>query len=233
LFLVSFTRVVRTTRKAMRALRGHQLPVPAFLEVLTPADVSASLVLLEETASTAYCIGLLRPQVVVSSGLLTRLDEPGLRAVLAHESSHCRRRDPLRAALSRSLARGLFYVPMLRDLAEATLAENEISADAKAVRLAGRANLVRALLAMLRSPAPSGAANMASDGILQLRLNALESGGPPGLRLRRTRAVASLLLVAALLAAGAWLPRYPQSRIVKSQFHPVPTAHHNVPTGRA
>ena len=43
-----------------------------------------------------FCIGLLRPRIVVSTGLVELLDQAELEAVLAHEASHQRRRDPMR-----------------------------------------------------------------------------------------------------------------------------------------
>jgi beta-lactamase regulating signal transducer with metallopeptidase domain len=220
-----FARIVLATHRARRSVHRCRLPVPASLKALAEGSgVLRSLVLVKERAPTAYCVGLLRPQVVISSGLLEDLGKPSLRAVLAHEASHRRRRDPLRAALARSVAQGLFYVPTLRDLADATLAENEISADANAAGLTGRASLAAALLAMLRSPVPRGSAAMVKGDILKLRLDALETAKRPAFRPKWLRLVTSALLVGGLLAAGAWLPRYSPSRVLRSPSHLVRAA---------
>ena len=66
-----------------------------------------------------FCIGLLRPRIVVSTGLVNLLDRAELDAVLAHEASHQRRRDPLRLMVASVAIRGLFFVPALTDLARA------------------------------------------------------------------------------------------------------------------
>jgi len=49
-------------------------------------------------------------------GAVAALDDGALSAVLAHERHHARRRDPLRLATGRVLARALFFLPELRDL---------------------------------------------------------------------------------------------------------------------
>jgi Zn-dependent protease with chaperone function len=213
LFVVSFARIAVATLLTRRACVHHRIVGPT---VLTSVTSAKWLVVVDDLAPTAYCIGLVRPWVVVTSGLLERLTEPSLRAVLAHETSHRRRRDPFRSAVATSVARGLFFVPSLRDLAVATLAENEISADAKAIGLFGRENLVTGLLAVLGHPAPAGSAAIATHGLLQLRLDALESGRRPVVHLRTVRLAASAVLIAVLLATAAWLPRYPRAHIVQS-----------------
>ncbi len=220
-FLLSFGSVVLATFRARQACARHKvsLPDPSPLEfeaVVPNARRAKWLVVVGDDSLSAYCIGLVRPWVVVSSRLFARLGEPGLRAVLEHEASHRRRHDPLRAALASSLAQALFFVPSLGDLAQATLAENEISADASAVGQVGRANLVSALLVLLGHPAPAGSATMASAPLLELRLDALEHGSRPVVRLARSRLVISAVLVVALLATAAWLPGYPPSRMVRS-----------------
>lgn len=66
---------------------------------------------ISEDRPQAFCAGLLRPRVYVSTGALELLDDPAVAAVLAHERHHARRHDPLRLACGRVLAGGLFFVP--------------------------------------------------------------------------------------------------------------------------
>jgi len=226
LFACSFAATAVATLRAKRgcARRAVRCPLPA-ASLRGSAMSPRWLVVIAQDEPAAFCIGLLRPWVVVSSGALARLGEPGLAAVLAHEASHRRRRDPLRYALARSVACGLFFLPSLRDLADATWAENEVSADAKAVRHSGKAALAGALLEVLGHPSPAGSAAMATKDLLCLRLDALESGERPKLELRPVRMFVSAAVVVALLGATAWLPRYPGSRTVELPSHPVPASH--------
>jgi Zn-dependent protease with chaperone function len=85
----------------------------------------------------AFCAGLLRPVVYVSTGAIQELGDEELEAVLAHEHLHRVRRDPLRIASARVLGEALFFLPVLRRLAAryATLAE--LAADEHAVAAHG------------------------------------------------------------------------------------------------
>jgi Zn-dependent protease with chaperone function len=104
--------------------------------------------LIEDTRPQAFCAGLLRPRVYVSSGALEVLDSLALCAVLAHEHQHARRRDPLRLAAARVLTAGLFFVPGLRRLIQRQRALAELGADEAAVLSAGgdRSALAEAML---------------------------------------------------------------------------------------
>jgi len=67
----------------------------------------------------AFCAGLLRPRVYVTSQVVRDLDAEELVAVIAHETHHAHRRDPLRLFVVRSLADTMFFLPArYADLAE-------------------------------------------------------------------------------------------------------------------
>jgi Zn-dependent protease with chaperone function len=102
----------------------------------------------EDDRPLAFCAGLLRPRVYVSTGALALLDDPALDAVLAHERHHARRRDPLRLAAARVLARALFFMPGLGALAASQRSLAELSADESAVTADpdSRSALARAML---------------------------------------------------------------------------------------
>lgn len=96
----------------------------------------------------AFCAGLLRPRVYISTGALALLDELALRAVLAHERHHARRRDPLRLATGRVIAGALFCVPGVRDLVRRQCSLIELGADESAMNAGPdhRSALARAML---------------------------------------------------------------------------------------
>lgn len=126
------------------------------------------VVVLPDSVPRAFCVGLLRPAIVVSSGTIGQLAEREIEAVVAHEAAHVRRRDPLRIAALAILADALFFLPVIRRLADrhATLAE--IGADEAAAARAGRPALARALLVFTDPAAPAS-----SVGIDTQRLDAL------------------------------------------------------------
>jgi hypothetical protein len=105
-------------------------------------------VVINESKPVAFCAGLLRPRVFISSAAVELLDAEALDAVLAHELQHARRRDPLRVATGRTLSRALFFVPGLRELARRQQALAELSADEAAIEQddSHRPALARAML---------------------------------------------------------------------------------------
>src|SRR5580700_7812865 len=141
----------------------------------------------------AFCAGLFRPRVYVSTGATAILDEEALNAVLAHERHHARRRDPLRFATGRVLAKALFFLPELADLLERQQALAELSADESAINSepASRSALARAMLSFSDIPGSSS-----SDGIDPARVDYLLGDSPswrfPGLL---CLAAASVLLL--------------------------------------
>jgi hypothetical protein len=109
---------------------------------------------IDDDRPEAFCAGLWRPRVYITSGALAVLDTPALRAVLAHERHHARRRDPLRLAASRVIARSLFFLPAVRELRRGQQILVEISADESAVNDAAgdRSTLARAILSFSEAP---------------------------------------------------------------------------------
>src|ERR1700759_2678208 len=97
------------------------------------------------------------PRVYVSSGAVASLDETALDAVLAHEAHHARRRDPLRLAVGRVLARALFFVPGLAELGRRQQNLAELGADESAMNAGSdrRSALARAMLTFSES-SPTG-----------------------------------------------------------------------------
>jgi hypothetical protein len=77
----------------------------------------------------AFCAGLFRPRVYVSSAAVELLDPQALTAVLEHERQHARRHDPLRIAAGRVATASLFFVPGLRSLVRRASTLAELSAD--------------------------------------------------------------------------------------------------------
>ena len=68
---------------------------------LARQDPARGYHLLESDDVVAWCCGLIRPKIVVSRGLVSRLDSAQLDVVLAHEAAHAARLDNLRVLLLR------------------------------------------------------------------------------------------------------------------------------------
>jgi hypothetical protein len=105
------------------------------LRACAPRPLGEVLVI-DDERPRAFCAGWLRPRVYVSTGAIEQLDGAALGAVLAHERHHARRRDPLRFAAGRVMARALFFLPGLAELARRQEALAELSSDESAINAA-------------------------------------------------------------------------------------------------
>lgn len=137
---------IRTSRRFNRYL-ASAYPLP---------EHEAWLVV--DTQPRAFCAGLLRPRVYVSTGASMLLDDQALSAVMAHEHHHARRYDPLRLAVGRVLMHALFFVPGLDQLVAHQVQLAELSADESAVSEAAdhRSGLARAMLSFADAPSAGG-----------------------------------------------------------------------------
>lgn len=159
-------------------------------------------------APTAFCTGALRPRVVVSDGLILRLTEDELDAVLLHEREHVRTFEPLVRAAYEAASEVFFYIPLVRWWSHHRLEDSELRADRAALERLGRQSLASALWAMGTSTtAIPGVA--AFGGAAELRV-AQVLGDPlparaPGLSLLTISALGAFLAfqVATCLVEGA------------------------------
>jgi hypothetical protein len=184
-------------RAAWRQFRAHRRLVRG-LPVAGPLAEHPTVLVIDAAAPLAFCAGWLRPRVYVSTGVLERLSDGELRAVLAHEQHHGALRDPLRLAVSRVLCQALFFLPVLRPLHDRYADEVELHADAAALDASegATAPLAAAMLAF-------GTTNTGDVvGIAPERVDAL-LGRRAAWRPPRALLIAALLTIAALVAL-AW-----------------------------
>ena len=92
---------------------------------------------LGSAAPEAFTLGLLRPRICLSAGLLGSMTDTELQLVLRHEQAHVTARDPLRLAAARLLSDFLWFLPLGRALADAFTALAEFRADEAAVSAGG------------------------------------------------------------------------------------------------
>lgn len=121
-------------RSAVRQLRASRRVLGA-LRIVGRREVDGQgVTVIGDPRPVAFCAGLLRPRIFVSTGTVATLSDCELGAVVAHERHHARLRDPLRIFLARALADGLFFLPALRPLSARYEQLAELAADRAAVR---------------------------------------------------------------------------------------------------
>jgi Zn-dependent protease with chaperone function len=154
----------------------------------------------------ALVTGLIRPRLVVSSGLVALLDEEELEAVLCHELLHIRHGDLWWTALCGVMRDLTWFMPITRRLYAQMLTEQETACDDGVVDEPRRLALASALVRVWQThagvtPAPHGALALLSPrqaGHIEARVRRLldypgaTAGGRP---YKAILAVGSLLAV--------------------------------------
>jgi Zn-dependent protease with chaperone function len=197
-------------RVAWPAARGHRAlrrllsstarPLPAPLRaVAEPLGIAERVDVVATGEAFAVTHGLLRPRILLSTGLIDTLDEAELTAVLVHERHHLLARDPLRLLCARLLAGYGWYLPLLRWWTQRQALRRELAADRAATTSAGVAAVAGALLKLADLPTPTVVAAINPTGNLPDRIAHLE-GRPPA-----RRALRGWLLAGATLANLAGL----------------------------
>lgn len=190
--------VLLALRATARELRANR----RFGQTMRARDVRrhGDVYVFEAPDAQAFCAGLLRPRLYLSTGAARLLPADELRAVLAHERHHRDRRDPLRIAIGRVLARALFFMPVLGRLHSRYCATVELAADAAAVRADGGspAALASAMLAFDGSTHPAS-----SVGIAPERVDHLLGRHAP--RPLPVAPIAVALATAVAIGVAAWL----------------------------
>lgn len=159
-------QVWATRRMLARTLRRRTEPGARLARLGRRAGLDGRLDRVEASAAFTFCYGLWRPRVCVSAGLADMLDDDELVAVLRHEAHHLRHRDPLKILLGRSLASGLFFLPLAGALRNGYLGAKELYADADASAAGDGLPLARALCKLLRSERPPWPAGVLAVGAI-------------------------------------------------------------------
>lgn len=155
-------RTIRAYRRERRVLRALPIiPIDGGPLREHAARAGVGLFALPSSRPAAFCVGLFRPRLVVSTGLLERLDGEEQAAVVCHELAHARSREPLKCLLARLAARTFFWLPALSALLDRYLLVKELAADREAIARTSRPALAGALSQVLAQPTPAGAVGMA------------------------------------------------------------------------
>jgi Zn-dependent protease with chaperone function len=163
LLLVSVVRIASALRATTSACaRLAVVSAPAALRAAQRRTGVARVHCLADAPLPAFCHGGLRPVIAITAATVDSLPASALDAVLLHEETHRRRRDPLRRAVRRGLADVVPWSRLVASCDARATVREELRADDRATRLLGRPAVARALLAM--APAATKASTVAGFG---------------------------------------------------------------------
>lgn len=202
------TTVVKS-RKAIRrlAIIGH---ANAATE-LPPAPPAASALIFDSSSPIAFTAGFLGPRVYISNALAGSLSREELQTVIAHESEHAQRRDPLWSLLATFGRDLLLPIPIVHWLYRHHRLETEFHCDAAACKQVGdRLTVASTILKVQKMsigmPAPLPGFSGLLCATVEMRIKRL-LGQKPGAAMWAAPALlglASLLIVSVLTSLALY-----------------------------
>ena len=204
--LTSLFRQLLATLGLIRSLLARKIATPQRVAAIAASiDLADRLDIVQDRRPFSFCYWFRSPRICLSTGLIKRLGDAELRAVLHHERYHLRQRDPLRLVIARYFAAGLYVVPVVEELVEYYTVQKEVAADQAAVRaMGGVRELASALFKVLPDAEDVDLGLLVPVGSLSVteaRIEQLVDGRSVPLVLSR----ASVALSGGALAAAAML----------------------------
>lgn len=150
----------------------------------------------------AFCLGIMNPEIYISTALTKLVSPKELRAILLHEKSHLERKDTATMFLAKVTEFLFPFFPIISDLVESFILEREIRADKAAVDGSGSSKpLSSALKKLLLYDSPDSFSYVPSIGqskTLETRIMTLINKSAPYRKFNSLNVVISLLSVAIL-----------------------------------
>lgn len=205
--IVVFGYILKITQRLRQGYRTSQM----LLALVKPSSARVRYRVVDSPRPFAITIGLVRPQVVISSRLVASLKPAELSTVVSHEQAHQHRRDVLRLFAAEVLS--ALHWPTTRHLIfnRLGLAIEQACDEVAAVRSGDRLQVAETIIKMARlagrfkpMPGALGAVSTGSNVVLRVE-RLLRPMRPVGPRLSAHACLlAASLMIAMSLATGDW-----------------------------
>lgn len=98
-------------------------------QIISSLDLEKKVHLIEDNNLFSLCIGFFSPKIIISTSLVTILTDRELEAVLLHERTHLKNRDPFKILIGKTISSAFFFLPIFSELYQNMEAANELIAD--------------------------------------------------------------------------------------------------------
>ncbi|MDD9270637.1 M56 family metallopeptidase [Paenibacillus sp. GCM10023248] len=137
--------------KAMKLVEKHQDAALTLRYRVDHLLAKHQLQVISAKKPIAMTIGLRKPRIILSTGLLSMLEPGELQAVIEHEKSHLKHRDPLAIFLLSVISKAMWYIPIFAWLERKYPIMIELRADQYAIgQMSQTTDLGSALLKLLK-----------------------------------------------------------------------------------
>jgi beta-lactamase regulating signal transducer with metallopeptidase domain len=145
--LLKISMIIRTTSFLSKKYSPSSEKYACLESFIDTHNLSEKLVIYENTVPYAFCLGISKPKIYLSTGLLKILDQQELEAVILHEQYHLISLNNLSLLLLNFFQYILLPFPLVRDVIRTFELKEEIQADAYAISIQ---NTNRYILSALR-----------------------------------------------------------------------------------
>lgn len=143
--LVRILLLILASLRLKRTLFNKQVRLPKELIGLVKRLRLKSLVrVVEDRRPLAFCFGFFQPKIYLSTGLIDRMSNRELEAILRHERSHITNHDTTILTLFFIAQSFFLFFPFFSDLIGRIRLEKEINADKTVIREMGNKNILLA-----------------------------------------------------------------------------------------
>jgi TonB family protein len=135
LWSVRWRRVAAAVNRSIAAEQGREVDALRQLEKIERVRRPTTLLLSRDFSMEPGIFGIFRPILLWPATISEHLQESHLRAILAHEMSHVRRRDNLAAAMHMAVEAVFWFHPMVWWLGARLVEERELACDEAVLQL--------------------------------------------------------------------------------------------------
>lgn len=121
---------INSLTAALAVLKG---PVEELDSLVESLGLKQKIIVVNSSDLLCFCAGFISPLIYISRGMIIKLTQEELEALLLHEKHHLSTCVPLKILVGKCITAFLFFIPLLRDLLHHYLIEAEIAADQSAI----------------------------------------------------------------------------------------------------
>lgn len=174
--LIKFVLLAVKMTLLKKSLNEKETDYSQINELIEKLRLETKVSIVQSDKRFAFCLGVIKQKIYISTGLLSHLNAEELEAVLRHEQYHLENHDTFTMMLA-SISNSLIpFFPIIGNLIKKYRIEREIEADTFAVsKIGDRSPLISALKKLLASPTVATVtyAAIADEDTLESRINSL------------------------------------------------------------
>lgn len=153
--LYAVIQIIKTSL-LLNNIRKETLSPPVSLEkIIRKLNLESKVVFVKNKDPFSFCGGFFRPFIFISDALAKSLTAKELEAVLLHEQSHLKSRDPLKLLIGKTFSAVFFFLPVIRDLHKNSEGASEFLADQWAVTCQKKSAFLKNAMKKILTSAPN------------------------------------------------------------------------------